>query len=115
MSNLEELRRRREAALLGGGTDAIAKQHENIAREYVNNKLEEEDGPILSTMNNRVIGPLHNLADKSAIAATDLLDQARKAPDGASRERLLQQAVEQQIKVASEIRVIQPSDMLSPA
>jgi propionyl-CoA carboxylase beta chain len=27
MSNLEELRRRREAAMLGGGTDAIRKQH----------------------------------------------------------------------------------------
>jgi propionyl-CoA carboxylase beta chain len=38
MSNLEELRRRREAALLGGGTDAIQKQHEKgklTARERV--------------------------------------------------------------------------------
>ncbi len=38
MSNLEELRRRREAALLGGGTDAIQKQHEKgklTARERI--------------------------------------------------------------------------------
>ncbi|HEX5136130.1 MAG TPA: acyl-CoA carboxylase subunit beta [Planctomycetota bacterium] len=38
MSNLEELRRRREAALLGGGPDAIRKQHEKgklTARERV--------------------------------------------------------------------------------
>ncbi len=38
MSNLEELRRLREAALLGGGTDAIQKQHEKgklTARERV--------------------------------------------------------------------------------
>jgi propionyl-CoA carboxylase beta chain len=38
MGNLEELRRRREAALLGGGTDAIRKQHEKgklTARERI--------------------------------------------------------------------------------
>ncbi|MCK6458972.1 MAG: acyl-CoA carboxylase subunit beta [Planctomycetes bacterium] len=38
MSNLEELRRRREAALLGGGADAIKKQHEKgklTARERI--------------------------------------------------------------------------------
>jgi propionyl-CoA carboxylase beta chain len=38
MSNLEELRRRREASLLGGGPDAIAKQHKKgklTARERI--------------------------------------------------------------------------------
>jgi len=38
MGNLEELRRRREAALLGGGTDAIKKQHDKgklTARERI--------------------------------------------------------------------------------
>ena len=38
MSNLEELRRRREAALLGGGPEAIERQHKKgklTARERI--------------------------------------------------------------------------------
>jgi hypothetical protein len=85
---------------------AIAKQHENLFLEYINNKLESEDGEVLTKMNRSVIRPLYNIGDKSAILATDLLDAARKAPDGATREKVLQNAIEQQMAVAAEMREV---------
>jgi len=85
---------------------SIAKQYENIKLEVSNNRLEDDEGPVQTRMQDKIIAPLHNLADKSAILATELLDQARKAPDGSIRERLLQEAADQQIKVAGEMREV---------
>ena len=85
---------------------AIAKQYENIKLEVSNNRLEDDDGPVQSRMQDKIIAPLHKVADVDGIFATDLLDQSRKAVDGATREQLLRKAMEQQMKVAADMREV---------
>ncbi len=85
---------------------AIAKQYENIKLEVFNNKLEDETGPIQVRLQEKIVNPLHQIGDREALFATDLLDQVRKAPDAAARQQALEQAITQQVKVAAQMREV---------
>ncbi len=85
---------------------AIAKQYENLKLEVNNNKLDDETGTVQVRMHDKIIAPLERLAERDAIRAETLLDSARKAPDGPTRGQRLQEALEQQEKVAADMREI---------
>jgi len=85
---------------------AIAKQYENIKLEVFNNKLEDETGPIQVKLQEKIINPLYQIGDREAIFATDLLDQVRKAPDAVARQKALEDAIAQQVKVSAQMREV---------
>jgi len=85
---------------------AIGKQYDNILLEVINNRLEDEDGPVRTRLEGKVIQPLYNLGEREGIAATDKLDAVRKASDGAAREKALQAALAQQIQMADQMREV---------
>ncbi len=63
----------------------IAKQYDNLLLEYLNNKLEDENGPNPKRMSNLIIAPLNRIGNVMAPDAAVTLDDARKAQDGEAR------------------------------
>jgi hypothetical protein len=81
---------------------------EQIALEAENNRLEGPEGRYQKEVRGKVIAPLNRLVSESIPAAAQMLDEARRLPDGqaAKRDEQLDKAVAAEQQIAKEMRTI---------
>jgi hypothetical protein len=92
--------------LAGDRCISIARQYAKLSIEFENNKLEEAGSPVQRRLNNKIIDPLNNIADRSSPNAVSLVEQARKATQPEQRKDLLQDAHNAQLRVSGEMREV---------
>ncbi len=93
--------------LVAGRCEGIARQFEQILMEIVNNRLEDAGGPTQRRLQQRIIGPLLDIANVDVRAASDAFDAARKASlEAERRPQLMGEAVEHQQAILAQMRLI---------
>ncbi|MEX2188901.1 MAG: hypothetical protein WD875_18980 [Pirellulales bacterium] len=93
---------------IGERCRTIAGWLDQIVLEAQNNRLEGPEGRYQREMRGKVIEPLVRLVDVSIPAAAQLVDDARRLPDGDSlkRDELLNEAVAAETRIAAEMKSI---------
>lgn len=93
---------------IGERCRTIANWLDQIVLEAENNRLEGPEGRYQREMRGKVIEPLIKLVSESIPAAAQLLDDARRLPDGEAvkRDEMLAAAVAAEIRIAAEMRTI---------
>jgi len=95
LGNLEKSQR-----LLVGRCEQVAQQLRQILREVVNNRIEDEGGPLQTRLSQRIIDPIQALGTGPVPAAADELDAAMAAElAGPARRDRLAAAVSRQEQV----------------
>lgn len=93
---------------IGERCRTIANWLDQIVLEAENNRLEGPEGRYQREMRGKVIEPLVKLVSESIPAAAQMLDDARRLPDGETikRDEMLDAAVLAQARIAAEMRTI---------
>jgi hypothetical protein len=93
---------------IGERCRTIANWLDQIVLEAENNRLEGPEGRYQREMKGKVIEPLIKLVSESIPAAAQLLDDARRLPDGEAvkRDEMLAAAVAAEMRIAAEMRTI---------
>lgn len=93
---------------IGERCRTIANWLDQIVLEAENNRLEGPEGRYQREMRGKVIEPLVRLVNESIPAAAQMLDDARRLPDGETikRDETLDAAILAQAKIAAEMRTI---------
>ncbi len=89
---------------VGDRCKAIHRQYDLVRMEYLNNKLDAEDGPVIRVMQANIIDALQRISVDCAALAAGQIEQSRKINDTAARQAVLQEVITQQMKIAGDMR-----------
>jgi len=93
--------------LLAGQSGGVVRQFMRVRREVINNRLEEEGGPLQSRLQLRIIDPIQQLVQDAMPAAANRIDTARKpATSAEDRVAALTDAVNQQREIVNTMEQI---------
>ena len=82
---------------VGDRCKAIQRQYDLIRMEYLNNKLDAEDGNVIRVMQVNIIDAIGRISVNCAALAAGQIEQSRKLADPAARQAVLQEVIAQRL------------------
>jgi hypothetical protein len=96
----------RSQLLVGERVHAIADRLTHMAREIVNNRVEEPGGRMSARLSTQLAAPLQAMVQDHIEAAASLLGKARLTRDAATQHEALQEASRQQAAAAQQMQAL---------